>query len=85
MPALFPEVFLRDNAGFDVLIASDAVGMGLNLNIRRVVFSAVEKFDGDCTRAVSVEEVLATPIPLLVACGGSACLHVLLVCIIPHW
>ncbi|BGO99193.1 ATP-dependent RNA helicase SUV3, mitochondrial [Rhodotorula toruloides] len=35
------------NAGeFDVLVASDAVGMGLNLKIRRIVFESVHKFDG---------------------------------------
>lgn len=29
-----------------MLVASDAVGMGLNLNIRRIVFETLEKFDG---------------------------------------
>lgn len=29
-----------------VLVASDAIGMGLNLNIKRVVFSKLTKFDG---------------------------------------
>lgn len=29
-----------------MLVASDAIGMGLNLNIRRVVFSSMYKFDG---------------------------------------
>ena len=33
-------------AGYRVLVASDAIGMGLNLNIRRVVFHTLEKFDG---------------------------------------
>ncbi|XP_010258377.1 PREDICTED: DExH-box ATP-dependent RNA helicase DExH18, mitochondrial isoform X1 [Nelumbo nucifera] len=32
---------------FDVLVASDAVGMGLNLNIRRVVFYSLSKYNGD--------------------------------------
>jgi hypothetical protein len=44
-------------AGYDVLVASDAVGMGLNLNIRRVVFSTLQKFDGKSVRQASVEEV----------------------------
>ncbi|TYZ58626.1 hypothetical protein PybrP1_010350 [[Pythium] brassicae (nom. inval.)] len=35
----------RDNA-YNILVASDAVGMGLNLNIARVVFSSVKKFSG---------------------------------------
>ncbi|RVX22369.1 DExH-box ATP-dependent RNA helicase DExH16, mitochondrial [Vitis vinifera] len=41
---------------FDVLVASDAIGMGLNLNISRIIFSTLKKFDGNrgagshCTR-----------------------------------
>lgn len=31
-------LFNDENSGYDVLIASDAIGMGLNLNIRRVIF-----------------------------------------------
>ncbi|KAL7116219.1 hypothetical protein ACP275_04G229300 [Erythranthe tilingii] len=36
----------QDNE-FDVLVASDAVGMGLNLNIRRIVFFNLSKYNGD--------------------------------------
>ncbi|RZB46106.1 DExH-box ATP-dependent RNA helicase DExH18, mitochondrial isoform B [Glycine soja] len=32
---------------YDVLVASDAVGMGLNLNIRRVIFNSLAKYNGD--------------------------------------
>ena len=28
---------------FDVLVASDAIGMGLNLNIRRIIFHTTVK------------------------------------------
>ena len=35
----------RDNE-FTVLVASDAVGMGLNLNIRRIIFHTLQKYDG---------------------------------------
>lgn len=31
---------------YGVLVASDAVGMGLNLNIRRIVFHAMHKYEG---------------------------------------
>lgn len=31
-----------------VLVASDAVGMGLNLNIRRIIFHSLRKFEGGC-------------------------------------
>ena len=30
-----------------ILVASDAIGMGLNLNIKRVIFTAMHKFDGE--------------------------------------
>ncbi|GAA6035934.1 hypothetical protein JCM8097_005173 [Rhodosporidiobolus ruineniae] len=44
------------NAGeYDVLVASDAVGMGLNLKIRRIVFESLHKWDG------TQEIVLPTP------------------------
>ncbi|TBU40244.1 P-loop containing nucleoside triphosphate hydrolase protein [Dichomitus squalens] len=39
-------LFNDPNSGYDVLVGSDAVGMGLNLKIRRVVFETVSKFDG---------------------------------------
>lgn len=44
-------LFNDPDSGFDVLVASDAVGMGLNLNIRRIIFHKVEKFEGKETPA----------------------------------
>ncbi len=49
--ALSPEVREREARRFaegqaDVLVATDAIGMGLNLPIQRVVFTAVQKYDG---------------------------------------
>ncbi|KAJ7532359.1 hypothetical protein O6H91_13G000500 [Diphasiastrum complanatum] len=41
------KLFNDPNSGYDVLVASDAIGMGLNLNIKRVIFFAMEKFNGD--------------------------------------
>lgn len=41
------QLFNEPNNEFDVLVASDAVGMGLNLNIRRVVFFSLSKYNGD--------------------------------------
>ncbi|KAJ1983027.1 RNA helicase [Dimargaris verticillata] len=35
----------RDN-DYNVLVASDAIGMGINLNIGRIIFSAADKFNG---------------------------------------
>lgn len=37
-----------------VLCASDAIGMGLNLHIRRVVFTTMRKFDGRSVRQLQV-------------------------------
>jgi ATP-dependent RNA helicase SUPV3L1/SUV3 len=60
--ALSPEVrrteARRFNSGeADILVATDAIGMGLNLPIRRVIFSAVEKFDGVASRRLNPTEV----------------------------
>ncbi|MEM1129374.1 MAG: helicase-related protein [Pseudomonadota bacterium] len=40
------QVELYQNGEVDYLVATDAIGMGLNLDIRHVAFSAVSKFDG---------------------------------------
>ena len=60
--ALPPEVRRREAERFavgasDVLVATDAIGMGLNLPIRRVLFSTLTKFDGVGDRSLSVSEV----------------------------
>ncbi|KAI8394309.1 P-loop containing nucleoside triphosphate hydrolase protein [Radiomyces spectabilis] len=41
----------------NVLVASDAVGMGLNLNIKRIIFSTVKKFDGHANRYMSIPQL----------------------------
>lgn len=60
--ALPPEVRRREAERFaegaaDVLVATDAIGMGLNLPIRRVLFSTMTKFDGEADRTLSISEV----------------------------
>lgn len=40
-----------------VLVATDAIGMGLNLPIRRVVFTELSKFDGHEKRALKPSEI----------------------------
>jgi ATP-dependent RNA helicase SUPV3L1/SUV3 len=60
--SLSPAVRRREAARFrsgaaDVLIATDAIGLGLNLPIRRIIFAAVEKFDGIVTRLLSPPEI----------------------------
>lgn len=60
--ALSPEVRRAEAARFrsgeaEILVATDAVGMGLNLPIRRVVFSTLRKFDGEARRELTTQEV----------------------------
>ncbi|KAI7744244.1 hypothetical protein M8C21_013541 [Ambrosia artemisiifolia] len=50
-------MFNDESSEFDVLVASDAIGMGLNLNISRIIFSEMEKFDGLEMRPLSVPEI----------------------------
>lgn len=57
--ALPPEIRSKEannfNSGkYDVLVASDAVGMGLNLSIKRIVFASMSKFDGYEVASLSV-------------------------------
>lgn len=42
---------------YDYLVASDAVGMGLNLAIRRVIFEALSKFDGKSNANIPISEI----------------------------
>jgi len=60
--ALAPAVRRREAARFlsgeaDVVVATDAIGMGLNLPCRRVLFTALEKFDGTSVRPLTATEV----------------------------
>ena len=60
--ALSPEVRRTEARRFSsgeaqILVATDAIGMGLNLPIRRVVFSAAHKFDGIAPRNLDATEV----------------------------
>jgi ATP-dependent RNA helicase SUPV3L1/SUV3 len=60
--ALPPEVRRREAERFatgesHVLVATDAIGMGLNLPIRRVLFSTMNKYDGVADRELNVSEV----------------------------
>ncbi|CAK9150079.1 unnamed protein product [Ilex paraguariensis] len=50
-------LFNDEDNEFDVLVASDAVGMGLNLNIRRIVFYSLSKYNGDKIVPVPASQV----------------------------
>ncbi|WFD33190.1 RNA helicase [Malassezia cuniculi] len=46
------------NSGeLDVMVASDAIGMGLNLRIRRVIFDTLSKWDGERMVPLSVSQI----------------------------
>src|SRR3546814_16096769 len=41
----------------DYLVATDAIGMGLNLDVRHVAFASLQKFDGRRLRRLTVAEM----------------------------
>eukprot|EP00934_Nitzschia_sp_Nitz4_P003557 Nitzschia sp. Nitz4//scaffold46_size129759//62121//65060//NITZ4_003504-RA/size129759-processed-gene-0.161-mRNA-1//-1//CDS//3329552604//3547//frame0 len=49
--------FNDPNSGYDILVASDAIGMGLNLNIRRIIFNTVYKYNGERVAKLSHSEI----------------------------
>lgn len=60
--ALSPEVRRVESARFasgeaTILVATDAIGMGLNLPIRRVIFANIHKFDGIAPRPLNATEM----------------------------
>eukprot|EP01084_Bolivina_argentea_P251903 422678_1 len=52
------KLFNNPNTGYDILISSDAIGMGLNLNIRRIIFYSVDKFNGFKKVKLTTTEIL---------------------------
>ena len=60
--ALPPEIRAQEaarfnNGEYDVLVASDAIGMGLNLKINRIVFSGINKFNGSEVENLTTSQV----------------------------
>ena len=51
------QVEVYENKNVDYLVATDAIGMGLNLNINHVSFSSLEKFDGRYNRNLAPHEI----------------------------
>ncbi|KAK6544571.1 RNA helicase [Orbilia ellipsospora] len=62
--ALQAKYFNDPHSDYDVLVASDAVGLGLNLSIKRVVFSTMYKWDG--------QNNVVIPVPLTRQIAGRA-------------
>ncbi len=51
------QVELYQNGDVDFLVATDAIGMGLNLNIDHVAFAGLTKFDGSKIRMLAPGEI----------------------------
>ncbi|MEM9844703.1 MAG: helicase-related protein, partial [Pseudomonadota bacterium] len=51
------QVALYQNGDVDYLVATDAIGMGLNLDINHVAFSSLSKFDGRRMRNLAPNEL----------------------------
>ncbi|XP_059445728.1 DExH-box ATP-dependent RNA helicase DExH16, mitochondrial-like isoform X3 [Corylus avellana] len=50
-------MFNDASSDYDVLVVSDPIGMGLNLNISRIIFSTMKKFDGIETQDLTISEI----------------------------
>lgn len=60
--SLPPEIRRRQMQLFNsgqtkVVVSTDAIGMGLNLPVRRIVFMEIDKYDGKNTRALEIPEI----------------------------
>ncbi len=51
------QVKLFEDEKVDYIVATDAIGMGLNLNIKNIFFSSIKKFDGFDERFLKPDEV----------------------------
>ena len=51
------QVELFQKGEVDFLVATDAIGMGLNMDIQHVAFSGLSKFDGKHTRHLTAQEI----------------------------
>ena len=51
------QVELYQSGDVDYLVATDAIGMGLNMDINEIYFSNLKKFDGKKTRRLNIIEI----------------------------
>ena len=51
------QVEVYEDKKVDYLVATDAIGMGLNLNIQHIAFSSLQKYDGRYNRNLSKSEL----------------------------
>ena len=48
------QVSMFEEGTVDYIVATDAIGMGLNLNIKNAFFSSIKKFDGKVNRFLKI-------------------------------
>lgn len=51
------QLFNDPESDVDILVASDAVGMGLNLSVKRIIFETVTKYDGSLFRRIDTSQM----------------------------
>jgi ATP-dependent RNA helicase SUPV3L1/SUV3 len=51
------QVAMFQSGEVDYLVATDAIGMGLNLDVQHIAFAELSKFDGHRTRRLSIAEM----------------------------
>ena len=51
------QVAMFQRGEVDYLVATDAIGMGLNMDVRHVAFAGLEKFDGRRDRRLTISEM----------------------------
>ena len=51
------QVALYQSGDVDYLVATDAIGMGINMDIEQISFSSLKKFDGKKTRRLRITEI----------------------------
>ena len=51
------QVAMFQNGDVDYLVATDAIGMGLNMDVDHVAFAALKKFDGKVRRDLRADEL----------------------------
>lgn len=51
------DLFNNPDNDYDFLVASDAIGMGLNLSVKRIIFSSSTKFDGVKRVQLSIPQI----------------------------
>jgi ATP-dependent RNA helicase SUPV3L1/SUV3 len=51
------QVAMYQKGEVDYLVATDAIGMGLNMDIKHIAFAATQKFDGQLKRTLNAAEI----------------------------